>query len=169
MTRSAAPLVLLFLLAATAAILGIAAVRASAGTPAAVGSAADPLMAAAILAPPAPAAGTAQDAPAGGSAGPAAPAGPAPPPSIIDIQRLWSSGAPLAALLLALHIALLALVRFDPRRAWKWTGSAGAVGLLAEAASSGTTPPVSMIMTALGILAALWLPGAGRTAAKGCV
>lgn len=88
-----------------------------------------------------------------------APPAPLPEPTIDEVAALWSSGAPVAALLVALYLGLLTLARFDPRRALKWTGSAGAVGLLVEAVRAGAAPSMSVLLSALSVLAALWLPG----------
>ncbi|HET9063696.1 MAG TPA: hypothetical protein VFO62_10445 [Candidatus Binatia bacterium] len=89
----------------------------------------------------------------------APPPAPLPEPTVDEIAALWSSGAPFAALLVGLYLGLLALARFDPGRALKWTGSAGAVGLLVEAVRAGAAPSLSVILSALSVIAALWLPG----------
>lgn len=80
-------------------------------------------------------------------------------PTVDEVARLWRGGAPLGAGLVALYIVLLAAGRFDPKRAWKWTGSAAAIGMIVEVVRAGQIPTLGMFVAAAGTLAALWAPG----------
>src|SRR5690606_7192488 len=121
------PHLLLILLGAAALTIGIAELRTARAAPAPVAAIADD--------PPVDA-----DGPAAIEPPPSAPA----EPTIDEAIRLWRGGTPLAAIMVVLYIGLLAAVRFDPRRALRWTGSAGAIALLVESLRAGVTPTMGM-------------------------
>jgi hypothetical protein len=156
---------LLVLVGAVALTLGISELGAARAAPMLVADAGTTASVqpelAAIPPPPADAVAPAPSSPQGTPASSAAPDHAAvPEPTVDEVIRLWRGGTPLGAILVALYIGLLALVRFDGGRALKWTASAGAVGLLVESVRAGVTPTAGMWIAFVGTLLACWAPGA---------